>query len=538
MEEEKAEEKIIEEEPATIEIGESGDVAIERRSNKKIALGTILGYVSLVLSVVSGFLFTPWIISSIGSSGHGVYTLSTSLVNIFLLDFGLSATANTFLARYRAKNDIEGERNFLGVLYKIYLAIDFFILIAFTVVYFLIPYIYQGLTAEETSQLKNVFLITGTYSLIAFPTTVFSGIISAYEEFVWAKILDIAQRILYITLTTLAITLGWGLYGLVASNCLSALIIVGAKYLLIRGKLKAKSNFKWKAPPGFFKQVFAFSGWAMACSIAYRFIWLFGPTVLGVVSDSGNISAFGIVSSLESYFYMLGNVMSGLLIPKVARMVNDKTKTQLEIDAFIAKVVKTQVTILFLAVVGFIAVGNDFITVWLSRTGKTGAEYSTVYLSTCLAIIPYLFVITYMIYQNEMYIKNQIKYIAIAECSKAILNVGLMFLLGYFWGSLGACISIAISTVLEVVLKTYFIKKKLGAHIWFFIKKAYVPLLIPAAIALVIGLLIHFLLPVSALWKLIIGASAMIVVYLPLCYFLSYSKDERKGLLGFFRRNR
>ena len=71
----------------------------EQKSSKSIGWGTVLGYIGLALSIVSGLLFTPWIKEAIGKSDYGIYTLSTSLVNIFLLDFGLSATANTFLAR-------------------------------------------------------------------------------------------------------------------------------------------------------------------------------------------------------------------------------------------------------------------------------------------------------------------------------------------------------------------------------------------------------------------------------------------------------
>lgn len=525
------------EENEIIESQEDSEEKAEKKTTKQVAVGTILGYISVALSIISGLVFTPWVIETIGSSGHGIYTLTTSLVSIFLLDFGLGSTANTFLARYRAKKDIDGERHFLGILYKAYLAIDIGILIAFVVVYFLIPYIYQGLTPEEIEQTKVAFVILGAYSVIAFPTSIFNGVISAYEEFIWSKILDIANRVIYITLTVLALTLGWGLYGLVASNCLAHIVIIVAKYLLMRGKLKVKADFKWKAPPGFFKSVIAFSGWAMISSIAARMMWNIAPSVLGIVSDSGNISALGVVSSLESIFYSLGTVMSGMLLPKIARMINDPNSTRRSIDDFAIKITKIQITILLLVFVGFIAIGQDFIDFWLARTNKTGEEYKYVNLSLCLVVSSGIIKISETVYDNEMYVKNKVKYIAISDLVMAIINVGLLFLFGYFWGSLGACIAIMTSSLVSAILRAYFYKKQLGAGILRFFAKVYVPFLLPSLASLGVGLLIHFLVPLEPLYVLIIGVLAMTAVYVPLCIFFSYSKAERKGLIALLKRS-
>ena len=131
----------------------------EKNSSKNIRLGAVLGYVALILSIASGLVYTPWIKDVIGKNNYGLYTLSTSLVNLFLIDFGLSVTANTFLAKYRADNDEKSISIFLAAIYRIFFVLDALILLYFTIVYFCINYIYTGLTPDEINSLKVIFLI-------------------------------------------------------------------------------------------------------------------------------------------------------------------------------------------------------------------------------------------------------------------------------------------------------------------------------------------------------------------------------------------
>ena len=65
---------------------------VEKQSTKKIALGTVLGYLALLLSIASGLLFTPLIKRNLGTSMYGIYTLALSIINLFLVDFGLSTS--------------------------------------------------------------------------------------------------------------------------------------------------------------------------------------------------------------------------------------------------------------------------------------------------------------------------------------------------------------------------------------------------------------------------------------------------------------
>ena len=88
----------------------------------------------------------------------------------------------------------------MGYVFKLYIAIDVIISIVLFIVYFLIDDIYIGLSISERDTLKKIFLIFATYSVLAFPFTPLSGVLNAYEKFVWLKFCELFQKLFAIFL--------------------------------------------------------------------------------------------------------------------------------------------------------------------------------------------------------------------------------------------------------------------------------------------------------------------------------------------------
>ena len=49
-------------------------------SSKQIKLGALMSYFAIAFNMIAGLIYTPWMISEIGSSNYGLYTLATSLI--------------------------------------------------------------------------------------------------------------------------------------------------------------------------------------------------------------------------------------------------------------------------------------------------------------------------------------------------------------------------------------------------------------------------------------------------------------------------
>ena len=126
-------------------------------SSKQIKLGALISYFAIAFNIVAGLIYTPWMISKIGQSNYGLYTLATSVISMFVMDFGMGAAVTRFLSRYNAMGDKKAVNDFLGLIYKLYLAIDAVIFAVLICVYFFVDKIYANLTPDELSALFQDF---------------------------------------------------------------------------------------------------------------------------------------------------------------------------------------------------------------------------------------------------------------------------------------------------------------------------------------------------------------------------------------------
>ena len=143
----------------------------DMNSSKQIKLGAIFSYIAIAFNMIAGLIYTPWMIEQIGQQNYGLYTLATSLITMFVMDFGMGAAVARFVSRYNAKGDQEGVNNFLGVVYKLYILIDAVIFLVLIGVYFFIDIIYTNLSLAELETFKVLYIIVTVFSIISLPFT-------------------------------------------------------------------------------------------------------------------------------------------------------------------------------------------------------------------------------------------------------------------------------------------------------------------------------------------------------------------------------
>ena len=55
-----------------------------RNNNKQFVGGAFLSYITIAFNIISGLLYTPWMIRTIGDDQYALYTLALSVINLFL----------------------------------------------------------------------------------------------------------------------------------------------------------------------------------------------------------------------------------------------------------------------------------------------------------------------------------------------------------------------------------------------------------------------------------------------------------------------
>ena len=509
---------------------------IEHKSKKNIALGTIIGYLSILVSIAHGFFLTTKVMTSVGVDNYGLYGIATSLVSLFLLDFGLSTTSETYLAKLRAKGDKKGVEKFLASIFKFYLLIDAVLLVVLIALYFASPYIYRSsYSPEQLKVLQLLIVIVGGYTLVSFPSTSFFSAIQTYEKFGFNKTADLVQKVIYFVLTILTIKYNWGVIGITAVNAGSLLVAVVMRFLFMRYYLGVRLDLKLKLEKSDLKQVFTFSAWGLIMAIFSRLAYYFSPNILGMVSSNDQVSMFMLVNTIETYVCTFGAMTAYFFMAKVARVQasGSEEEKRIKLQLLAEKVGKVQFFVIALIYFGFLVVGQNFLQIWIKDQLVTNPDFKNIYWCIIIMCAYELVRIPELPLQNAMLTRGEIKPLAIVVLIKAVVNLGLSFALSYFHGAVGAAIAVGAARVLETILNNYCYKKYLGISITRFITKVYTGGAI--CITTIVILLKKFddLVPLNSTgWQLVIKGFLFVILFTISYLTVSFNKEERKYYVG------
>ncbi|MBQ3235625.1 MAG: oligosaccharide flippase family protein, partial [Clostridia bacterium] len=373
-----------------------------KSSNWQIKAGAIMSYVVLAINILAGFIYTPWMLSVIGESNYGLYTLATSLISLFMMDFGISAATARFVARYRAQGETEKINKFLGIVYKLYIIIDLIIALIFLVVYLNVDNIYANLTDSEIKIFKNVLLIVIFYNLLAFPMSPLSGILNAYEKFFPLKLVSCCNKIFTVVATVIALLLGGGLYSLILIHVIFNLTAILLRLIFVKKFTPIKTDFKaWDKEQ--FKGIFTFSIWATLVSITSRLIFNITPSILAMFVSSAGVAMFGLASTLEGYVFMFSDAVNGLFLSKATKASLSKNRERDTLN-LMTRVGRIDLSIVAIIIIGFLVAGKDFVTLWL------GSGYDAVYYCAILIITPNLIYFPQQIGRTLLVVDGKQKY--------------------------------------------------------------------------------------------------------------------------------
>lgn len=497
-------------------------------SSKQIKFGAALSYFAIAFNIVSGLLYTPWMVETIGKSQYGLYTLANSLITIFMVDFGLSAATSRYLSQYNAEGNKEAAEQFLGAIYKLYMIIDGLLFAVLLGMFFFLEQIYVKLTPAELEQFKVVYVISALFSVINFPFVTFNGILTAYEKFVPLKVIDLLYRVLNIGFTVVALLMGKGLYALVTVHAAVGLLVLVLKYIVIRKTVPLKTNFGY-AGKGIYKEIFSFSLWSTVSTLALRLVFNITPSILGVVANSTAIAVFGVVTTLEGYTFTITNAINGMFMPRISKLLTQENGEK-DLNALFLDVGKFLFALNGLVATGLFVVGKNFINLWM------GKDYLQAYYGVILVVLPGMFYNSLQIANTTMIVQKKVKTVAFVNVATGVINVLLSFPLSRAFGVLGACLSICVAYTVRAISLNIIYHRELPLNIPAFIKKCYLRMSIPVVLTVLAGMGMNHFVPDGGWLVFLMKAGATVIIYAVLMILIGYSRTEIKELLHLAKR--
>lgn len=496
-----------------------------KMNKRELSRGAIISYLTIIVNILTGLLYTPWMIHKIGDSNYALYNLAISIIGIFMMDFGLSASTSRFLSQYYAENDEEKANNFMGLTLKLYLYLDIILFFVMIVLYFFLPYIYKSLTIQELETFKNLFVIVAFYSLISFPLLNLNGVLIAKEKFIAIKLCGLLQKLFTVILVVISLYLGGNVYELVLANAVGNIAFSFIKLFLVKKNgVKFKVSYKSKRMQ---KELIFFSIWSTIVQILQRCIFSIAPTLLAMFVNSREIVFFSLASTIEGYVWTIGDAINGMFMPQIAKIELEDEKDN-KITNLMCKVGKYQTYIVGAIFIVFLLIGQDFVTLWM------GEGYKEVYICTIFIIFPALIDVPQQIGKTVMLIRNQVKLEALIYIFMVGIYIPLAGVLTKIYGVIGTAFSISIAYIIRSILMTYAYKNNLNIDIKKFFKKVYIKWILVFVITVFVSTLIIPLCKMQGLLGFVLKFSGIMILYTMLIYLLYLNKEEKKQIINIF----
>lgn len=484
----------------------------------QVKAGAVLNYVIVGLNILTGLLYTPFMLRYLGQNEYGLYSLVASVIAyLTLLDFGFGSAIVRYTAKIRATGTKEDEWSLYGMFLSAYAVLGLLVTIGGIVLYFNTDRMFdRTMTPDELQQARIMMALMVGNLAVTFPLSVFGSIITAYEKFVFQRTITILRILLSTAVLIAVLLMGYKAVTLVVVQTIFSIGTLLINFIYCLYKLKIKIYFK-NFNFLLLKEIMIFSWWNFVGAIVDRIYWSTGQFILGIYSGTIAVAIYSLAITMMHLYMSLSTSLNSVLLPRITVLATNKENDKKISDLFI-KTGRLQFCVIALVLSGFTIFGQDFITLW------AGPDYNMSYF---VAII-FFYSITIPLIQNVglsiMMARGQMKFRAATYLFISLGSLLLQLILVKKYDVIGCAIAIGLAHVIGqwIIMNLYYCKKQ-NIDIYSFwsniIKMSYIPIFLT-----ITGILIISHINIENWGMLCFYGLLFVLLYLPA--FWKYSMNE------------
>ena len=494
-------------------------------SKSQLKIGALLSYVVLALQNLVGLVYTPFMLRMMGKSEYGLYSIAASIVAyLTILDLGFGNAIVRYTAKYRAEGKQEEQYRMFGMFFLLYCGIGIITLITGGVLYLNAESIFDAsMTATELQRTKWILVLMVVNLAITFPFSLFGSIITAYEQFVFQKVVAIVRIVLNTATMVVLLTMGYRAVAMVVVATIFNVVTLGMNFWYCKHYLKIKlkfGRFQW----GFLKEVSIYSFWIFLNAIMDRIYWSTGQFVLGAYAGTAVVAVYAVAIQLQQMYMSFSTAISGVFLPKVTAMAVKDSDGKAISDLFI-KTGRIQYCIMVLVLTGFFLFGRQFIRLW------AGDGYDDAYTIAMLFFVPLTIPLCQNLGITILQARNQMKFRCLLYLFISMASLVAQIFLSRSYGGIGCAIAVAVALILgqNIIMNVYYQTRQRIDIVRFWLeilKMSIVPAVLTVAAYYTLQ---QFAL--DSVLELCLGISLYLLVYLPLFFALSMNAYERDLIL-------
>lgn len=496
----------------------------------QIKAGAVLNYVIIGLNTLVGLAYTPYMLRCLGQNEYGLYSLVASVIAyLTLLDFGFGNAIVRYTAKFRAEGKQQEQWEMFGMFLIVYSIIGLIAFLGGLALYFNVDALFdRTMTEADLSQARSMMLLLTVNLAFTFPLSIFGAIITAYENFVFQRVVNIIRIILSTGVLILVLAIGYKAVALVVVQTVFNLLTLFIHFVYCKKKLRIHIVFgKFDIP--FIKEISIYSFWIFLNAIMDKIYWGTGQFVLGAISGTAAVAIFSVAILLEQMYMTFSGSITSLLLPKITAMVTNKTDAR-EISTLFIRTGRIQCLVISSILCGFVVFGQSFISIW------AGKEYLSAYIITVI-FFSALFI---PLIQNTGIIilqaRNQMRFRSLLYMIISVVSLIFQILLAENYGATGCAVAIGLSLLIGqgIIMNIYYQKCQAIdiLKFWQEIGK----MLITPIVFTIIWMTLFSDLRYSNIWGFLLSVIVFLLFFIPLLWKFSMNEYEHYLLLSPFRK--
>lgn len=496
----------------------------------QVKAGAVLNYVIIGLNTLTGLLYTPYMLRCLGQNEYGIYSLVASIISyLTILDFGFGNAIVRYTAKFRADGKQLEQWEMFGMFVVVYSVIGLIAFIGGLGLYYNVDSLFdRTMTAEDLSQARTMMLLLTFNLAFTFPLSIFGSIISAYENFVFQRLINIIRILLSTAAMIALLSIGFKAIALVVVQTIFNLLTLIINYVYCKRQLKICIVFSRFNIP-FLKEIATYSFWIFLSAIMDRIYWGTGQFVLGSICGTVAVAIFSVAILLEQMYMTFSTAICNVLLPRITAMVATHRSEKDVSDLFI-KTGRIQCLIITFILSGFIVFGQGFINLW------AGIGYSESYVITVMFFVSLFIPLIQNTGITILQARNQMKFRSLLYLAISIVALVLQIVLARLHGAVGCALAISFALFIGqgFVMNIYYHRKQ-HIDIPAFWQQIAHNMCIPIILT-VAGLIAAQYIDFNRILSLVVGIILFTAIYIPLIWRFSMSDYERNLILSPIRR--
>ncbi len=497
----------------------------------QLKAGAALSYLIIIFNILIGVLYTPYMLRELGQGEYGLYSLAASLIAyLTLLDLGFGNAIIRYTAKFRAEGRAREQEEMYGMFLKLYVAIGAVAMAIGVALMANVGAMFgETMSGTEMERMRIIIALMSLNLAFTFPLSIFGSIITAYENFLFQRIVSLVRMLLNPAVMILLLFLGYKAIALVMVTTVFNLGSLLVNWWYCRRRLNIKirhGKFRWL----FFREIFVYSFWIFLNAIMDRIYWSSGQFILGIYKGTVAVAIYAVAIQLQQLYMLFSTAISGVFLPKVTAMASRGEGVEEELSDLFIRTGRIQYSVMAFILSGFILFGRPFITLW------AGKDYTQAYTITLLFFIP----LTVPLIQNLgitiLQAQNRMKFRSVLYVSIALASLILSVILAPKYGGVGCAIATASALFVgQIVVMNIYYHRRIKIDIVRFWREIGGMSLVPALL-LGVGAYLSRWYGISTIGQLLVAGLLFSILYLPLFYRFSLNDYERGLLRGVTRK--